>query len=104
MTTADQVTVSDAPQQHRYEARMGDEIAGVAAYVRSPEMIAFVHTEVGDAFEGRGVGSALARAALDDARAQGLRVLAICPFIKGWITKHPEYHDLEYEPTSQVSD
>jgi predicted GNAT family acetyltransferase len=104
MSTAERIVVTDAPHTHRYEARIGDEVAGEAAYIRTPELIAFVHTEVGDAFEGRGVGSALARAALDDARAQDRRVLAICPFIKGWIARHPDYQDLEYEPTSQVSD
>ena len=104
MTTAQQATVTDVPHDRRYEARIGDEVAGVAAYIRTPEMIVFVHTEVGEAFEGRGVGSALARRALDDARVQGLRVLAICPFIKGWIDKHPDYRDLEFEPASQVND
>jgi predicted GNAT family acetyltransferase len=104
VTAAEQVAVTDVPDDHRYEARIGDTVAGVAAYIRTPEIIAFVHTEVGDAFEGRGIGSTLARAALDDARSRGLRVLAICPFIKGWLEKHPEYQDLEYVPTSQVSD
>ncbi|MFD5436489.1 GNAT family N-acetyltransferase [Kitasatospora sp. NPDC127067] len=36
----------------------------------------------------------LARGALDDARARGLHVLPYCPFIRGWIRKHPEYADL----------
>lgn len=98
------VTVTDAPQDKRYEARIGGEVAGVAVYVRTPDMIAFIHTEVKDGFEGRGVGSVLARTALDAARAQNLRVLAICPFFEGWLAKHPEYADLQYEPTSSVSD
>ncbi|WP_225845319.1 GNAT family N-acetyltransferase [Streptomyces sp. HPF1205] len=104
MSTAREVAVTDVPHDHRYEARVGEEVAGMASYIRTPKLIAFVHTEVDDAYEGRGIGSALARAALDDARAQGVRVLAICPFIKGWIAKHPEYQDLEYEPVSQVTD
>ncbi|MFI0895947.1 GNAT family N-acetyltransferase [Streptomyces sp. NPDC020983] len=98
------VTVTDSPQAGRYEARIGDDLAGTAAYMRTPEVIAFIHTEVGDAYEGRGVGSALARTAMDDARAQGLRVLAICPFIAGWLDRHPEYADLRYAPESSVSD
>lgn len=102
--TASQIAVTDAPDDRRYEARIGDDLAGVAVYLRTPDMIAFVHTEVTEGFEGRGIGSALARGALDEARAQGLRVIAICPFFQGWIAKHPEYQDLEYEPTSQVSD
>ncbi|MFG1809103.1 GNAT family N-acetyltransferase [Streptomyces sp. NPDC049040] len=98
------VTVTDAPQDHRYEARVGDEPAGKAVYMRTPGVIAFIHTEVDDAYEGRGVGSALARAAMDDARARGLRVLAICPFIAGWLARRPEYDDLHYVPESSVSD
>jgi predicted GNAT family acetyltransferase len=101
---AGDVTVTDAPQDKRYEARIDDDIAGVAVYVRTADMIAFLHTEVQDAYEGRGVGSALARTALDAARADGLRVLAICPFFEGWIGKHPEYADLQYEPRSSVTD
>ena len=104
MDDASAVTVADAPQAHRYEARAGDDLAGTAAYVRTPEVIAFIHTEVGDSYEGRGIGSALARTALDDARAQGLQVLAICPFIAGWLARHPEYDDLQFVPESNVSD
>jgi predicted GNAT family acetyltransferase len=98
------LTVIDVPAAHRYEARAGDRLAGVAAYLRGDSVIAFVHTEVQEGYEGRGVGSALARAALDDARARRLGVLAICPFIDGWISKHPEYEDLRYTPASKVAD
>ncbi|WP_335970989.1 MULTISPECIES: GNAT family N-acetyltransferase [Streptomycetaceae] len=98
------LTVIDVPAAHRYEARAGDNLAGVASYLRGDSVIAFVHTEVQEGYEGRGVGSALARAALDDARARGLGVLAICPFIDGWIGKHPEYEDLRHTPESKVAD
>jgi predicted GNAT family acetyltransferase len=101
---AAELTVADASEDHRYEARIGDGLAGYAAYLRTPQLIAFVHTEVDDAYGGRGVGSALARTALDEARAQGLRVVAVCPFIAGWIDRHPAYQDLLYETTSDVSD
>lgn len=57
-------------------------------------MISFTHTAVPDAFEGQGVGSALARTALDQARADGLAVVAPCSFIAGWIDRHPAYADL----------
>jgi predicted GNAT family acetyltransferase len=98
------VSVADDPQARRYEAMIGGELAGTAAYIRTPEVIAFIHTEVDAAYEGHGIGSALARTALDDARAQGLRVLAICPFIAGWLARHPEYDDLQFVPESSVSD
>ena len=102
--TRSAVTVTDVPEQNRYQARIDGEVAGVAVYIRTHDMIAFIHTEVKDEYEGHGVGSALARGALDEARAQGLRVLAVCPFFDGWIGKHPEYEDLRYVPASQVSD
>ena len=98
------VTVTDVPESRRYEARIDGEPAGVAVYLRTPDMIVFVHTEVEAPFEGRGVGSALARTALDEARELGLRVVAICPFIDGWMQRHPEYEDLRYEPASRVAD
>jgi len=88
------VIVEDVPDRHRYEARIGDKLAGYAEYVLRDGGIIFVHTQVDDAFEGQGVGSALARAALDDARARGLAVEPRCPFIRGWIQRHPDYADL----------
>jgi predicted GNAT family acetyltransferase len=104
VSTSDAVTVTDSPEARRYEARIGDGLAGVASYVRTPDLIALVHTEVDDAYAGRGIGSALARTVLDEARAQGLRVVAICPFIDEWLTRHPEYEDLRYESQSRVTD
>ncbi|WP_420000083.1 GNAT family N-acetyltransferase [Streptomyces boninensis] len=100
------VEVSDAPESKRYEARVGGEskVAGVAEYLRTTELIAFVHTEVLPEYEGKGVGGALARTALDEARAANLRVLATCPFFAGWIARHPEYQDLLYQSRSNVSD
>ncbi|MFW6724277.1 GNAT family N-acetyltransferase [Streptomyces sp. MAR4 CNY-716] len=100
------VEVSDVPGAKRYEARMEgeSEVAGVADYIRTAELVAFVHTEVPPEYEGRGVGGALVRTALDEARAANLRVLAICPFFAGWIARHPEYKDLLYQSRSRVSD
>lgn len=98
------VTVVDVPGANRYEARSDGGLAGFAVYMRTPELDVFVHTEVEDAYKGHGVGSALARAALDAARAAGRRVLAVCPFIDGWIARHPEYEDLRYTPASKVTD
>ena len=89
------VQVTDNPGESRFEARVGGELAGFAAYETAEGLIAFTHTEVFDAFEGQGVGSALARGALDEVRAEGSRkVLPRCPFIRGWIDKHPDYQDL----------
>ena len=89
------VVVTDNPAESRYEARIDGELAGVAEYHLTKASIVFTHTEVLDGFEGKGVGSALARTALDDVRAKGERhVVPVCPFIHGWIDDHPEYADL----------
>jgi predicted GNAT family acetyltransferase len=91
------VVTTHAPDAHRYEAHLDGELAGFAEYQLTDQLVVFTHTEVDDRFEGRGVGSALARFALDDVRAAGSRqVLPLCPFIKAWIGKHPDYTDLVY--------
>jgi predicted GNAT family acetyltransferase len=89
------VEVTHNEAEHRYEARVDGELAGSAYYDAADDLIVFTHTEVDDAFEGKGVGSALARGALDDVRADGRRkVVPRCPFIKGWIDRHPAYQVL----------
>ena len=57
-------------------------------------MIAFTHTQTDDRFRGHGLGSRLAQAGLDDARARNLVVLPYCPFVNSWIASPPEYADL----------
>jgi uncharacterized protein len=87
--------VTNAPEDRRYEARIDGELAGIAEYRPSDRIVTFVHTEVMSAFEGKGVGSALVRGALDDVRAHGKKVRAVCPFVKGYVEKHSdEYGDL----------
>ena len=89
------VEVTNNEAEKRYEARVDGELAGSAYYDTADDLIVFTHTEVDESYEGHGVGSALARFALDDVRADGRRrVIARCPFIKGWIDRHPDYKDL----------
>ena len=90
----DDIEIVDAPGERRYEARVGDDLAGVLEYEAHDGWIVLVHTEVQPAFEGRGVGSRLARTALDDARARGLAVTPKCEFVLGYIKRHREYRDL----------
>jgi predicted GNAT family acetyltransferase len=86
--------VVDVPESSRYELRVGGHLIGLAAYRRRDDRISFTHTEVDEACEGRGFGSRLAAAALDDARRQGLAVVPLCPFIAWYIERHPEYEEL----------
>ncbi|SDS89658.1 hypothetical protein SAMN05216371_0841 [Streptomyces sp. TLI_053] len=92
MTTT---AVADNPEKSRYEITADGELAGFAEYFRhGDDEIAFIHTEIDPRFGGQGLGGILARAVLDDARARELAVLPYCPFIRGWLTKHPDYLDL----------
>ncbi len=87
-------TVVDEPDQHRYEIRLGEELAGFAIYHRRGGKAYFVHTEIDPAFEGKGLGSTLAKGALDAERALGEPVVPLCPFIRAYIDRHPEFADL----------
>ncbi|MGY1641240.1 GNAT family N-acetyltransferase [Geodermatophilus sp. SYSU D00703] len=93
-----ELTVTDVPEADRYEVRDGDRVLGLAAYRRHGDRVVFTHTEVDPDQEGSGVGSTLARGALDDVRARGLRAVPRCPFIRGWIARHPDYADLVDAP------
>lgn len=78
----------------RFELTVDDTVAGYAQYRLEDGVIAFTHTVVETAFEGRGIGSELASGALDAARERGLAVLPYCAFIRGYIARHPGYLDL----------
>jgi len=98
--------IRNNPDRMRYEALIDGAVAGFADYLLTDELIVFTHTEVHPAYEGRGAGSALARFALDDVRRDGSRrVLPLCPFIKAWIDRHPDYVDLVHPvPTTTAKD
>jgi uncharacterized protein len=93
------VSIVDNPEMGRYEIHLGGEIVGISGYVARPDRIIFTHTEVDEALEGQGLGSKLARFALEDVRAKGLRVTPRCPFIAAYIRRHREYQDLVDLPT-----
>ncbi len=96
-------TVIDVPGRERFEARdEADALAGVLTYQLTGAIIAYTHTQVDPAFEGRGVGSALARAAMDDARDKSRMVVPICPFLSGWLDQHREYEKIVARSTRKV--
>ncbi|MEV4642838.1 GNAT family N-acetyltransferase [Actinoplanes sp. NPDC049548] len=98
-----EIAVTDVPERERFEAR--DEegaLAGVLTYQLTGGIVAYTHTTVDPQFEGHGVGSALARAAMDDARAKGRTVVPICPFLVGWLEKHPGYEAMLARSTRRI--
>jgi uncharacterized protein len=86
--------VQDNPARRRFEILVDGRPAGFAAYQVRSDAIVFTHTEVDDEYEGKGVGSKLAKGALDQLRERGDKVVAQCEFIAAWIDKHPDYKDL----------
>jgi uncharacterized protein len=99
------IEVTNNGDKHRYEARLNGTLAGWVEYQLTTELVVITHTEVDPTHEGKGIGSALARATLDDVRVQNRKALVICPFVTGWIHHHPEYRDVLYgAPPSKVTD
>lgn len=96
------VTVLDNPDRSRVEARTDDgSVAGFSDYERTPAgNYRFVHAEVDDAYEGQGVGGSLAQGVVDFVRRQQARLVPDCPFIRGWMSRHPETHDVLAEGAS----
>jgi predicted GNAT family acetyltransferase len=76
-------------EEHRYELSVDDALA-VLQYRLNGERLVLVHTEVPETLEGRGVGSRLVRAAIDDARESNLIVVPMCPFARAWLERHPD--------------
>lgn len=85
--------VRDNTDRHRFELEADGHIA-FSDYTRAGSTLIILHTEVPKALGGQGIGSALVRGLLEIARAQGLKVVPKCPFVAGYIDKHPEYADL----------
>jgi predicted GNAT family acetyltransferase len=89
-----EMTVQDNADALRYEITVDGDRAGFVTYRLSPGVISFLHAEVDPTREGRGIGSRLVHDALDDARARGLTVRPVCPFVAAYIERNPEYADL----------
>jgi predicted GNAT family acetyltransferase len=94
MAVVERIEVADAPERERYELSIDGEVVGFTDYHARPGLIAFVHTEVDERLQGRGLADRLIRFALEDARTRGLAVLPFCPFVKAFIEKHREFEAL----------
>ena len=87
------VNITNNEEAQQFEARV-DGLRALLTYRRFPERIVLNHTEVPQPLEGKGMAAKLARAALDFARANHLRVVPLCRYVSMFIRKHAEYHDL----------
>ncbi|MGO4298579.1 GNAT family N-acetyltransferase [Leifsonia sp. RAF41] len=90
------LSVENQPEQSRYALLQDGELIGVAEYDVNDEAIVFTHTEVDEAKREKGMASTLIRAALDDVRDNSdRRVIAACPYVRSWLSEHPDYANLQ---------
>ena len=87
-------TVTANEDEGRYEIYVDDELAGFTYFSIAGDVATFPHTEIASEFEGQGLAKQLIGSALDDIRARGLKVIALCPFVRRFIDTHPDYQDL----------
>jgi predicted GNAT family acetyltransferase len=85
------LSVRDNRAELRYELVRGGEVLGFLLYRIEPDSVVLVHTDVDPAYEGQGLGSVLVKGALDDLRERGVRAVPLCPFVRAYIRRHPEY-------------
>ncbi|MBA1264641.1 GNAT family N-acetyltransferase [Stutzerimonas stutzeri] len=84
--------------RQRYVLEINGQPLGFAQYQEEGDRQVFTHTEIDDSLAGQGMGSMLARAALDDARRRGKRIVPVCAFIAAYVNKHPDWSDVLDQP------
>ena len=95
--------VRDNSAAHRFEL-VFDGTAAFIAYRKAADIVTLVHTEVPEALAGRGVGSKLAKGALELLKEAGAKVVPECPFVAAYIDKHPEFQALVAGPGDEKLD
>jgi hypothetical protein len=86
--------ITNNKTEHRFELAVDGHVA-MSYYKIADGVVTFTHTEVPPELGGKGIGSKLIKGALDQVRADGLKVIAMCPFVKAYLEKHPDYADLK---------
>jgi len=90
----DKITITDNPDGRRYEARVGEQLVGWVDYGRVRNRLVAIHTEVPPEFGGRGIGSALVRHVIADARRSEFTITPRCPLFETWFQRHPADRDV----------
>ena len=100
MESDSEVTFKNNAERQRYVAVSNERSVAFSEYELAPGRIVFTHTVVRPEYEGRGIGSGLARFAIRDAQSQGLRITPVCPFVRAYLRRHPEYESIVDYPVS----
>jgi predicted GNAT family acetyltransferase len=93
MMTDESARVVRNDEKSRYEIWLGDSLAGFGAFTPEGDQLVFTHTEIDEAFAGKGLGKVLAAGALDDVVARGEVIVPVCPFIAAFVRKNEKYND-----------
>ncbi|TMR08473.1 N-acetyltransferase [Nonomuraea turkmeniaca] len=88
------IEIVDNSTESRFELLVDGKVAGFADYRLLPTKIVFTHTEVLSDYEGQGLASKLVGHALQASADTGLRVVPLCPYVRKYIERHPEFQDL----------
>lgn len=91
--SSEALNVRHNQEQHRYEVEVDGKLA-ILEYRDAGGQRYYMHTEVPEALEGRGIASQMAKVVLDEAQAEQLSIVPLCPFVRGYIERHPEYKPL----------
>ena len=81
-------SITDNRSKSRFELAVNGGIAFLQ-YERTADALTLIHTEVPAALRGQHVGDALVEAAFQAARSEGLRIIAVCPFVRTYMRRHP---------------
>ena len=92
-------SVSRESDPDRFEVTSEDKVAGFTQFVDHDGRRVFFHTEIGEEFGGQGLAGIVVEEAVTATRADGLAVVAVCPYVKKWLIKHPEHNDIVAQPT-----
>ncbi|MUM19876.1 N-acetyltransferase [Mycobacterium sp. CBMA271] len=98
--------VADAPDSHRFEITADGELAGFTEYLdtslHGTEVRIFFHTEIDEKFGGRGLAGTLVQSALTSTRSTGRRIIPVCPYVRKFVGKHPEFDDVVDQVTPEA--
>ncbi len=100
MESETELSFANDERHGRYHVMHGNRLIAFSEYELEPGRIVFTHTVVRPEFEGQGIGSRLARFVVEDARARGLRITPVCPFVRAYLRRHSEYESIVDYPVS----
>ncbi len=100
--TGETARIQEVPERHRYVIEVGGEQVGFTTYTDRGDKRVFLHTEIDQAQEGKGYGSALMAGVLGQVRDAGLRAVPICPFMAAYLERHHEFDDVVEPATIEL--